>query len=149
MVITKAEAAEILKEIANKNRSWSNDFGLDYSKKVMKALQMGADVLQEGNVKIKTLVKGPKCPAHIEYVDNTLEGLQGLIRGYIESVTFEPGWCVLCDKDGIAKRRYRNCEIEGVQFVGKIAIVGVDGDEFTDFTASNEFRTKYPQLWEG
>lgn len=149
MVITKSEAAEILKEIAERNMSWSKDFGLDYSQKVITALLMGADSLQEENMKIKTLVKGPKCPAHIEYVDNTLEGLQNLVRGYIESVTIEPGWCILCDEDGIAKRRYRNCEIEGIQFYGKIAIVGVDGEEFADFTAYDEFKARYPQLWEG
>lgn len=66
MVITKSEAAEILKEIAERNMSWSKDFGLDYSQKVITALLMGADSLQEENMKIKTLVKGPKCPAHIE-----------------------------------------------------------------------------------
>lgn len=96
---------------------------------------------------IKVLVKGPKCPAHVEYVENTLEGLQRLVRGHIEAVTIEDGWSILCDEEGRIKRRAPNCEIGGIDFVGKIVIVGTDGEEFTDFEVTDEFKAEYPQLW--
>lgn len=97
---------------------------------------------------IRVLVKGTKCPAHIEYVENTLEAFQELVRGRIEAVTLEEGWTILCDEEGRIKRRVPNCEIGGIDFVGKIVIVGHDGAGFTDFEVTDEFKAEYPQLWE-
>lgn len=98
---------------------------------------------------IKTLVKIPEHPAHVEYIDDSLESMQKVIRGKIEAVTIEEGWCVICDDEGRLKGRAENCEIGGVEFVGKIMIAGTEGDGFKDFEITKEFTQKYPQLWEG
>lgn len=146
VVMTKKEAAQILSELAEKKKSWT-EYGQRYTQEVIEALAMGAAEL-EGVKMIKALVKLPKFPAHIEYVENTLEGLQKLVRGQIETVMFEPGWCVICDEEGRIKCRFRNCTINDIDFVGKIAFVGVEGEEFTDFELTEEFKEKYSFLFE-
>lgn len=97
---------------------------------------------------IKTLVKLPKFPAHYEFVENTLEAMQKVVGGYIETVTFKNGLCIICDEEGRIKARPYNCEIEGVEFYGKIMIVGIEGDEFASFTHEKELKKRYPHLWE-
>ena len=154
MVIEKREAVKILKQIARNQAAWTKDYGRIYSVKVVRALEMGAKAIEvleerqeESMNKVKVLVKGPRCPAHVEYVENTLEALQNLVRGYIEVVTIEDGWCILCDEEGRIKHRYPNCEIEGIDFVGKIVLIGFEGEEFSDFDMVDEFKERYPQLW--
>ena len=100
---------------------------------------------------MKVLVKPAGCPACVIHVDNTLEAFPQLIGGYIEVVTprNESGWCVVCDEEGRIKRRIQNCKIGGIDFVGKIAIVGVKDDDFTDITPEQikDIKAEYPQLW--
>ena len=98
--------------------------------------------------KIKTLVKLPEHPAHVEYVNDDLESMQKVVRGKLEAVRIEEGWCVICDEEGRLKGRVKNCELGGVGFVGKIMIAGTEGDGFKDFEVTEEFAQKYYQLWE-
>lgn len=96
---------------------------------------------------IKTLVKLPRFPIHYEFVEDNLVAMQKVVGGYIETVTFEDGWCVICDEEGLIKTRPYNCEIEGVKLFGKIMFVGTEGDGFKDFENEKELKQKYPQLW--
>lgn len=98
---------------------------------------------------MRILVKYPKCPAHVESINNNLEGFQKLIGGYIEAVSFG-NITVICDEEGRFKGRPFNTTINDVEFYGKIAFVGVDGDEFADLTpeAQAYLMTYYSYLFE-
>ena len=84
---------------------------------------------------IKKLPFDPFAPAgRIIDIDNTLKALQQAVGGHIEPVTLRsrPDVCVLCDEEGLIYNLPYNCRIDGVDLVGTILAVGVDGDEFTD-----------------
>lgn len=90
---------------------------------------------------IKAIVKRPYEPiGRTRYIPNKLETLQEIVGGYIETVTLwvpdpegaEKKIVVICDEDGRLKKYQMNCEVEGVQFVGTIIVVGVDRDKFAD-----------------
>lgn len=82
---------------------------------------------------MKAIVKRVGKPPVVEEVENTLEALQRLVDGYIETVTIFDDCCVICDEEALLKdtKRY-NCTVLGLQLFGDIAVVGVDGDEFCD-----------------
>lgn len=72
-------------------------------------------------------------------IENTLEALQGIVGGNIETFTPASDMVVICNEEGLLKNMPFNCTIFGVDFVGPIIIAGVDGEEFTDCPIS--FRT--------
>ena len=66
-------------------------------------------------------------------VANELRILQLLVGdGPIETVTIAEDACIICNEEGRIRGMDSNCNFLGVEFVGPIMIVGVDGDEFTD-----------------
>ena len=65
-------------------------------------------------------------------IDNTLKALQDNVGGYIETVTLASDLVIICNEEGRIKRLPYNCTIAGVDFVGTILAVGVDGEEFCD-----------------
>ncbi len=85
--------------------------------------------------KIKALVKDPGKTPEIMEVENTLEGLQELIGGYIEVVTKIPGQLVmLVDEEGKMKGlpvNFMDHQIDDF-IVGRAAFLGEAGEEFTD-----------------
>lgn len=62
-------------------------------------------------------------------IENTLDGLQKLVRGYIETVTFED-CVVICNEEGRILRMAPNCRFRGVDFFGPIVVVSTHEDEF-------------------
>lgn len=65
-------------------------------------------------------------------VPNQLKVLQDLVGGYIETVTIAEDAVIICNEEGRIIGQEFNCEFCGVNFVGPILIVGVDGEEFCD-----------------
>ena len=65
-------------------------------------------------------------------VPNDLHVLQDLVDGHIETVTIATDACVICNKEGRIKGLEHNCSFCGIDFVGTILIVGVEGDAYTD-----------------
>lgn len=82
--------------------------------------------------KIKAIIKRPDERGHVSWISNTLENLQRTVEGYIEAVKIGDGVVVLCNEEGRLRGLEANCRICGVDFVGTICVVGVDGEEFTD-----------------
>jgi len=83
---------------------------------------------------ITGVIKYPNKPAYVEIlIENTLENLQGLVRGYIETVTLG-GFTVICNEEGRINRMPFNCVINDVDFYGPILIVDRAGDEFSSLT---------------
>ena len=86
---------------------------------------------------MRALLKSPSDKGFREIiVPNQLHPLQELVGGYIETVTIAEDACIICNEDGRLLGLPYNCEFCGMNFVGPILIVGVDGDEFTDVPMS-------------
>lgn len=82
---------------------------------------------------MRILIKNPSDEGFRQIVvPNDLHVLQQLVDGYIETVTLATDACVICNEEGRLKDLEHNCKYCGVDFVGTILIVGIDGDEFTD-----------------
>lgn len=84
--------------------------------------------------------KRPGERAEIVEIENELSALQKEVGGYLESVTFAEDAAILCDEEGRLKGYAYNCNICGVDFVGPILVVGVDGEEFCDLADAEEVR---------
>lgn len=72
--------------------------------------------------------KSPK-PATIK---NTLEELQKIVGGYIETHTFAEDACIICNEEGRLLGLAPCMTFRGTEFVGTCIIAGVDGDVFCD-----------------
>lgn len=65
-------------------------------------------------------------------IPNTLKLMQDLVDGTIQAVPLSEEACVICNEEGRLVDLPHNCVYEGVDYVGNILVVGVDGEEFTD-----------------
>lgn len=81
---------------------------------------------------MKALVKEAGKAAEIKDIKNDLKELQGIVGGYIETVTITSDAVVICNEEGRLLGLPYNCNICGADFVGTIVLAGVQGDEFTD-----------------
>lgn len=84
------------------------------------------------NKLMRVIVKEPGKSAVDELVPNTLEALQKLVGGYIETVTIASDAVVICNEEGRLRGLPENCEVCGVPFCGTIVIAGIRGEEFAD-----------------
>lgn len=75
--------------------------------------------------------KDPGKPPVITQVKNTLEALQQAVGGPIETVTLARDAVIICNEEGRLMGLPHNCRLLGIDFVGTILVVGVDGDEFS------------------
>lgn len=98
--------------------------------------------------KIRVISKRPGCPPRSVWVSNTLENLQRNVGGYIETFTFATDMCVICNEEGRLLGLPHNCTICGVDFVGDILLVGVNGEEFADLPISyQQGKEVFATLW--
>lgn len=82
---------------------------------------------------MKIIVKRPEdAVGAVTEVDNTLKALQEVVGGHIEAVTLATDLVIICNEEGRLMGLPHNCEVCGWEFVGTIAAVGVNGEEFTD-----------------
>lgn len=82
---------------------------------------------------MRALYKAPTDDKfHQLNIPNDLHTLQKLVGGHIETLTVATDCCVICNDEGRILGMPENCNFCGVDFVGPILLVGVDGDEFTD-----------------
>lgn len=81
---------------------------------------------------IKVIIKEPgKYPVE-KTINNSLDSLQEIVGGPIETVTPTSDLCIICNEDGKLKNLPYNITMFGIDFVGTLILVGVDGDEFAD-----------------
>ena len=85
---------------------------------------------------IRVIRKRPGCLPELIQVENTLEALRQEVGGYIETVTFAQDVCIICNEEGRLLGLPYNVTFLGVDFMGTILIVGVDGEEFSDLPAA-------------
>lgn len=100
--------------------------------------------------KIKAITKRPGMRPVSTWITPTLENLQKLVDGYIETVTLASDLVIICDEEGRLKGKEYNCTVSGVSFVGDIILVGRKGEEFADLPLDyQEVKHLFPGLWEG
>lgn len=84
---------------------------------------------------MKVIYKAPGGKPEIRDIPYTLEELQASVGGYIETYTFAADATIICNEEGRLRGLPYNCRFLGVDFVGPILVVGIDGEEFTDLNA--------------
>lgn len=94
--------------------------------------------------KISVIIAEPgKLPRCVS-ISPTLENLQKIVGGYIETVTLPEGYVIICNEEG----RLIGLPQNYYGFRGTIIYAGVDGDEFADFPLSwEQFMTKYGKFF--
>ena len=77
-------------------------------------------------------MKEPGKSGEVREIENTLEALQKIVGGYIETVTLLSDLVIICNEEGRILNLPYNCNICGVEFVGTIIFAGIDGEDFGD-----------------
>ena len=100
--------------------------------------------------KISVWIKRPGSPPRHVWVSDTLNNLQKLVGGYIETVTLADDLVVICNEEGRLRGLPFNCQFgDTLSFVGDIIIAGIKEDEFADCPLDVKGMKKlFPQLWE-
>ena len=100
---------------------------------------------------IQILIKEPGKRAWLERVENTIENLQEIVGGYIETIRATNDFAILYNKDAYALGFPEACKICGIELFGTIALVGQRGKNFTDLSHPllEKMRALFPQLFEG
>lgn len=66
-------------------------------------------------------------------IDNTLETMQKIVGGYIETVTLSKDTVLICNEEGRIRGMQPNITFGGHDFVGTIVMTGHQGEELTSF----------------
>lgn len=97
---------------------------------------------------IRVIIKKPQEDAYMTVIKNDLEEFQKRVGGFIETVTICEDLVIICNEEGRIKNLQENCKVIGIDFVGTIIFVGVNGDEFANIPCSySKFRDLFPNLW--
>lgn len=82
---------------------------------------------------IRILYKKPYENFCEMYINDELEEYQSLVEGYIETVSLTQNLVIVCNEEGRLKGMDPNCEINGIDFVGPIFLIGAnDEGDFID-----------------
>ena len=81
---------------------------------------------------INAVIKLPGKNPQLRTIPNTLEALQGLVGGYIETLPVASDLVVIVNEEGRLQGLPYNMVFAGQSLVGPIVFVGVDGEEFDD-----------------
>jgi hypothetical protein len=88
--------------------------------------------------KILVIIKKPGEPPVVEPLfSNTPEAFQKEVGGYIETVTFASDTALVVNEEGLLMGLPYNCKVFGLDLVGPVILVGVDGDEFASLKAAS------------
>ena len=95
------------------------------------------------------LIKEPCKAAYRKNIKNTLEELQRIVGGYIETLGVFHGIVAVIDEEGVLKAKASNIAPHGITLVGDVVFVGVKGENFRSLTDEEIERLKlYSKLWE-
>ena len=87
---------------------------------------------------MRVVIKEPGRKPVEQQVPNTLESLQHIVGGYIETVTLNENSVLLVNEEGMIMNLPYNCTFiypsakMPFKTFGTIVLVGYDGDEFVD-----------------
>lgn len=88
------------------------------------------------NALLTVVIKEPGELPRMAAVSNTLETMQQLVDGYIETVTICSDFAIVCNEEGLLRSLPENVEICGNVFVGTIVFVGVRRGRFVSLDAA-------------
>lgn len=97
--------------------------------------------------KIRVVIKKPGEAAREIEIENTLERLQELVGGHIESVWFAKNVWMLVNEEGKIRDLPYNFYVWDDVIVGPAIFAGQDGDELADCPISAEAIERI--LWKG
>ena len=97
--------------------------------------------------RITVFIKQPGGELYEEKIPNTLETLQKIVEGYIETVTIANDCVIICNEEGKVKGLPENCRVCGVDFVGTIIFAGVEEDRFCDMPIGIEPFKALTKFW--
>lgn len=86
---------------------------------------------------MQVIRKDPGKPPRLVEIPNTLKALQHAVGGPIEAVTLAQNAVIICNEEGRLMGLPHNCRFLGIDFVGTILVVGVDGDEFSGLSEAD------------
>ena len=81
---------------------------------------------------MKVYIKEPGKGLELKEIENSLEELQHIVGGYIETVTVATDLVIICNEEGLINDMPYNCTLFGMQFFGTLIFAGTDGEEFCD-----------------
>lgn len=86
---------------------------------------------------MRVIIKEPGEPiGHFAEIDNTLEAMQEIVGGHIETITFQgftfSGLVIVCNEEGKLRGLPENFKLPNDTVVGTVIVCGTDDDEFTD-----------------
>ena len=83
---------------------------------------------------MKVIRKRPGQMPELIDIENDGDAIRAELGGLIEAVTIAQDLAILCNKEGRLKGKPANIVMKGlgIDFVGTILIVGVDGEDFCD-----------------
>lgn len=81
---------------------------------------------------MKVIIKEVGKPPRIEEIENTLQALQKLVGGYIETVTLHNDVVLICNEEGKLQGLPQNFGIGGDVIVGTAVFVSHKDGDFID-----------------
>ncbi len=83
---------------------------------------------------MKVIRKRPSEMPEVIDIENDVDPICAELGGHMEAVTIAKDLVILCDEEGRLKGKAPNITFKGLglDFVGTILVVGVDGEEFCD-----------------
>ena len=99
-------------------------------------------------MKIRAIIKRPDDEfGRMTLIENTLENLQRIVGGYIETLSLQDGILIICNEEGKLRGLKANLRIGRDEIVGNLIICGVKGDDFGDIPIEMEDWMKMVRRW--
>lgn len=81
---------------------------------------------------IRVIVKDPGRRAQLREIPNTLEELQRIVGGFIETIRFDEQSVLIVNEEGKLRGLPLNFIVWNDSIVGPAIVAGVSGEDFTD-----------------
>lgn len=107
--------------------------------------------IREADEKIRVLVVEPMKEPKVEYIENTLDGMQRVVGGLIEEIDLNDNTVLVCNEEGKLMNLQANRRVGRDVIAGTFFIAGDDGSEdlvsLTDEQV-NEYKERFHELEE-
>ena len=107
--------------------------------------------IREADEKIRVLVVEPMKEPKVEYIENTLDGMQKVVGGLIEEIDLNDNTVLVCNEEGKLMNLQANRRVGRDVIAGTFFIAGDDGSEdlvsLTD-EQINEYKERFHELEE-